>query len=81
MSGDVRRVRTWQELEDWFTGAAEGRAVFYSPDTGPGWDDLWLRLGDEPELGRGVRSFSLSPDDLRWLHAVLARYLGRKEEG
>ena len=79
MSEHIERVRTWRELEDWFTGSQEGHAIFYSPDTDPDWDDLWLRLSDGPELGRGMRSFSLSAGDLRWLHAVLDQYLAPPE--
>lgn len=79
MSGewhDPERVRSWQELEDWFSGAREGHAVFYSPDTSPEWDDLWVRLSDGSEVGRGMRSFSLSNEDLRWLHELLAHHFG-----
>ena len=71
---EVRRVRTWRDLEDWFSGMAEGHAVFYSPDTDPKWDDLWVRLSDGPEIGRGMRSFSLSNEDLRWLYELLRHH-------
>jgi hypothetical protein len=78
---NIRRVRTWAELEAWFTGEAEGVPVFYSPDTNPEWDDLWLRLDNEPELGRGMRSFSLSAEDLHWLRAVLNVYFASTRPG
>lgn len=71
------KARTWAELEAWFTGENEGRLVVYSPDTNPEWDDLWLALdGDDSEIGRGMRSQSLSTADLRWLHTVLTLWLG-----
>jgi hypothetical protein len=75
----TERVRTWAELEDWFTGAREGLAVFYSPDTSPDWDDLWMRLSDSPEIGRGMRSFSLSNEDVRWLHRLLSHHFNQAQ--
>jgi hypothetical protein len=68
------KAHTWAELEAWFTGENTGRAVFYSPDTNSEWDDLWFAVQtdtDEAEIGRGMRSISLSPTDLDWLKKVL----------
>jgi len=67
------------EIQDWFTGADKGHAVFYSPDTSPDYDDLWMRLSDTPEIGRGLRSFSLSTQDLRWLHELLSHHFPAEE--
>jgi hypothetical protein len=68
------KARTWADVEAWFTGEDRGRAVFYSPDTNPEWDDLWFAVEsgeEEAELGRGMRSISLSQADLDWLRRVL----------
>lgn len=74
---DPQRIKTFSELHDWFTGAREGHAVFYSPNTNPDWDDLWLRLSDGPEIGRGIGSISLSNEDLRWLYTLLSHHFGK----
>lgn len=71
------QIRTMEEFEDWFTGAREGNPVFYSPHVNPEWDDLWISLGDSPEIGRGTRSTSLSNADLRWIHTLLNLHFGK----
>lgn len=68
------KARTWAEVEAWFTGEDTGRAVFYSPDTSPEWDDLWFAVQTDTqkaEIGRGLRSISVSAADLDWLRRVL----------
>jgi hypothetical protein len=68
------KARTWADVEAWFTGEDTARAVFYSPDTNPEWDDLWFAVQidtTEAEIGRGMRSISLSLADLEWLRRVL----------
>jgi len=39
------------------------------------WEDLWVRFGPAAEIGRGLRSFSFSQDDLIWLCDRLIEHL------
>ena len=63
------------EIKDWFTGKDKGNPVYESPHRRDDWDPLWVSLGDSPEIGRGLSSYSLTNDDLKWLRELLNRHL------
>lgn len=45
--------------------------LYVSPHENPDWDNLWIRIDTNPEIGRGFRSLSLSKNDLVWLRELL----------